>query len=133
MVDQEWVIDNFDIINQIFTRLNKSSKNLSRDRKSMKENMDTPRYRAYYYIAMNDEKKKLEKAKTIGDRVKYNEDQLQRTMNDDNMQLNNENMKRCINILEDQVIVKDKQISKKDKLIKKLEKRIGSGDTTNQI
>ena len=92
----------------------------------MKENMDTARYRGYYYIARNDEKKRLEKAKTIGDRVKYNEDKLQRTMNDDNMQL-------CINILEDQLIVKDKQISKKDKLIKKLEKRIGSGDITNQI
>ena len=110
LIDQEWAKDNFDIINEIFTRLNKSDKNLDRDRKNMKENMDTARYRGYYYIARNDEKKRLEKAKTIGDRVKYNEDQLQRTMND-------ENMKRCINILEDQLIAKDKQIAFLEKLI----------------
>lgn len=112
MIEQEWAKDNIDLIMKWWIRLNKSQQtsNRSKDKKNMLVDMDTPRYRAYYYLAKNDEKKKLEKAKTIGDRVKYNEDQLQRTMND-------ENMKRCINILEDQLIAKDKQIAFLEKLI----------------
>lgn len=105
MIDQEWAKDNFDIIMKYFTLLNTSetSQNKSYHKKQMAVNMDKPIYRAYYYLAKNDEKKKMEKSKSIADRKRYQEDQLIRSMND-------ENMKRCIDILENQLLLKDKQI-----------------------
>ncbi len=111
LVDQEWVIENFNIIDEIFTRLNKSDKNLDRERKNMKNNMDKLKFRGYYELARKQEKDKINKAKTIGDRKRYQEDQLIRSMNDDSM-------KRCIDVLENQLDEKDKQI---ESLLKTIE------------
>ena len=59
MIDQEWAIENIDIIMKYFTLLNKSenSSNRSRDKKKMEIDCDTVRYRAYYYLARDEEKR----------------------------------------------------------------------------
>ena len=89
----------------------------------MKQDMDKMQYRAYYYLAKEDEKKKLEKKKTIGDKKRIEEDIRRRTIFTDT--------------LENQLIVKDKQLKKqlrvKDKQIAFLEKLIESRLCANQI
>tara|TARA_R110000823_G_scaffold301607_1_gene422656 strand:+ start:216 stop:593 length:378 start_codon:yes stop_codon:yes gene_type:complete len=106
MIDQEWAIENIDIIMKYFTLLNKSenSSNRSRDKKKMEIDCDTVRYRAYYYLARDEEKRKMEKAKSIADRKRHAEDQAVRSMND-------EMTARCIDLLKNQLLVKDKQIA----------------------
>ena len=117
MIEQEWAIENIDIIMKYFTLLNKSenSSNRSRDKKKMEIDCDTVRYRAYYYLARDEEKRKIDKAKTIGDRKRHAEDQFVRSMND-------ENTARCLTLLENQLLVKDKQLEEKDKQIASLKK-----------
>tara|TARA_R110000803_G_scaffold181273_2_gene243670 strand:- start:37 stop:414 length:378 start_codon:yes stop_codon:yes gene_type:complete len=106
MIDQEWAIENIDIIMKYFTLLNKSenSSNRSRDKKKMEIDCDTVRYRAYYYLARDEEKRKMEKAKSIADRKRHAEDQAVRSMND-------EMTARCLDLLKNQLLVKDKQIA----------------------
>ena len=112
MIDQEWAIENIDIIMKYFTLLNKSenSSNRSRDKKKMEIDCDTVRYRAYYYLARDEEKRKMEKAKSIADRKRHAEDQAVRSMND-------EMTARCIDLLKNQLLVKDKQIASLKKIM----------------
>tara|TARA_R110000751_G_C13520024_1_gene452641 strand:+ start:151 stop:537 length:387 start_codon:yes stop_codon:yes gene_type:complete len=105
-INQEWAKDNFDIIDGIFKRLNKSetSQNKSYHKKQMAVDMDKLSYRAYYQLAKNEEKRKADKAKSIADRKRHAEDQAVRSMND-------EMTARCIDLLKNQLLVKDKQIA----------------------
>ena len=121
-VDQEWVEDNFDIVDKIFSRLNKeeSTANKSYHRKKMKENMDRPAYRGYYELARKQEKDKVNKSKTIGDKQ-------ERIRMDEIIESNASNTRNAIDVLEEQLDEKDKQISdllelstEKDKQIEKL-------------
>ena len=121
-VDQQWVMDNFETIDKIFSRLNKdeTTANKSYHRKKMKENMDRPAYRAYYELARKQEKEKVNKAKTIGDKQ-------ERIRIDEIIECNASNTKQAISntdeaidILDDQLREKDKQISQKDKQIESL-------------
>lgn len=127
LIDQKWVIENFHIIDKIFTRLNKSEQNLDRERKNMKTNMDKLKFRGYYELARKQEKEKVNKAKTIGDkqeRIRMNE---VIECNASNTKQAISNADEAIDILDDQLKVKDKQISDllelskaKDKQIEKL-------------
>ena len=121
-LDQKWAIENFKIIDEIFTRLNKSDLNLDRERKKMKVNMDTPRYRGYYQLAKNEERRKEDKAKSIADRKRHAEDQYVRSMNDEIAARATDNLERCQTLLENQLLVKDKQLEEKDKQIASLKK-----------
>ena len=121
-VDQEWVEDNFDIVDKIFSRLNKgeASSNLARNRKEMKENMDKLKFRGYYELARKQEKDKVNKSKTIGDKQ-------ERIRMDEIIESNASNTRNAIDVLEEQLDEKDKQISdllelstEKDKQIEKL-------------
>ena len=121
-VDQEWVEDNFDIVDKIFSRLNKgeASSNLARNRKEMKENMDKLKFRGYYELARKQEKDKVNKSKTIGDKQ-------ERIRMDEIVESNASNTRNAIDVLEEQLDEKDKQISdllelstEKDKQIEKL-------------
>lgn len=116
-LDQKWAIENFKIIDEIFTRLNKSDLNLDRERKKMKVNMDTPRYRGYYQLAKNEERRKEDKAKSIADRKRHAEDQVVRSMNDEITARALDNLERCINLLKNQLLVKDKQIASLKKIM----------------
>ena len=116
-LDQKWAIENFKIIDEIFTRLNKSDLNLDRERKKMKVNMDTPRYRGYYQLAKNEERRKEDKAKSIADRKRHAEDQAVRSMNDEITARALDNLERCINLLKNQLLVKDKQIASLKKMM----------------
>tara|TARA_R110000824_G_scaffold382687_1_gene575923 strand:- start:9 stop:407 length:399 start_codon:yes stop_codon:yes gene_type:complete len=110
-LDQKWAIENFKIIDEIFTRLNKSDLNLDRERKKMKVNMDTPRYRGYYQLARNEERRKADKAKSIADRKRHAEDQYVRSMNDENTARATDNLERCQTLLKNQLEEKDKLIA----------------------
>ena len=125
-VDQQWVEDNFDIIDKIFSRLNKeeSTANKSYHRKKMKEDMDKPAYRGYYELARKQEKEKVNKAKTIGDKQ-------ERIRMDGIIECNASNTKKAISnadeaidLLDDQLRIKDAQIAEKDKQIEEKDKQI---------
>jgi len=120
-VDQEWVEDNIDDIVKIFNRINRteSSGNKSNHKKKMKENMDKVIYRGYYELARKQEKDKVNKSKTIGDRV-------EKIRMDEVAEANASNTRHAIDVLEDQLDEKDKQISEKDKQIEILLKTIQS-------
>jgi len=104
-VDQEWVEDNIDDIVKIFNRINRSesSGNKSNHKKKMKENMDKVIYRGYYELARKQEKDKINKSKTIGDRV-------EKIRMDEVAEANASNTKYAIDVLKDQLDEKDKQI-----------------------
>lgn len=112
-VDQKWVEDNFDIISQIYNRLNKSqaSSNRSVDLQKLKQNADTVRYRAYYELARKQEKEKVNKAKTIGDKQeRIRMDEIIEA-NASNTQNAISNTDEAIDLLDDQLRIKDKQIN----------------------
>ena len=88
----------------------------------MEIDCDTVRYRAYYYLARDEEKRKMEKAKSIADRKRHAEDQVVRSMNDEITARALDNLERCINLLKNQLLVKDKQLEEKDKQIASLKK-----------
>tara|TARA_R110000824_G_C14759607_1_gene629641 strand:+ start:153 stop:530 length:378 start_codon:yes stop_codon:yes gene_type:complete len=119
-INQEWAIENFKIIDEIFKRLNKSetSQNKSYHKKQMAVDMDKLSYRAYYQLAKNEEKRKADKAKSIADRKRHAEDQFVRSMND-------ENTARCVTLLEN-------QLEEKDKHIKQLIQLLESKDVINR-
>jgi len=121
-VDQQWVEDNFDIISKIYNRLNRdqASSNRSRDLDKLKQNADTVRYRGYYELARKQEKEKVNKAKTIGDKQ-------ERIRMDGIIECNASNTKKAISnadeaidLLDDQLRIKDAQIAEKDKQIENL-------------
>tara|TARA_R100000951_G_scaffold54089_1_gene45537 strand:- start:177 stop:626 length:450 start_codon:yes stop_codon:yes gene_type:complete len=125
-VDQQWVQDNFDIVDKIFTRLNKGEKssNLSRNRKEMKQDMDKIKFRGYYELARKHEKEKINKAKTIGD----NQERLRLNQvieaNASSTEHATQKTEDAIDLLEDQLDVKDNQITQKDKQISEKDKQI---------
>ena len=114
-VDQQWVEDNFDIIDKIFSRLNKeeSTANKSYHRKKMKEDMDKPAYRGYYELARKQEKEKVNKAKTIGDKE-------ERIRMDQIMEVNASHTKNAISNADEAIDLLDDQLRTKDKLINSL-------------
>jgi len=127
-VDQKWVEDNFDIISKIYNRLNKSqaSSNRSVDLQKLKENADTVRYRAYYELARKQEKEKVNKSKTIGDKE-------ERLRMDQIMEVNASHTKNAISnadeaidLLDDQLRVKDQQIASYTKQMEAKDKQIQS-------
>ena len=63
-VDQQWVEDNFDTINKIFSQLNdcESTANKSYHRNKMKKDMNRLIYRAYYELARQEVKRKAQEA-----------------------------------------------------------------------
>ena len=114
-VDQDWVEDNIDTIVNIFNRINRteSSGNKSNHKRKMRENMDKVIYRGYYELARKQEKDKVNKSKTIGDKQ-------ERIRMDEIVESNASNTRNAIDVLEDQLDEKDKQITEKDKQIEKL-------------
>jgi len=112
-VDQKWVEDNIDDIAKIFNRINRteSSGNKSNHKKKMKENMDKVIYRGYYELARKQEKEKVNKAKTIGDKE-------QRIRMDEIIECNTSNTKNAIDILEEQLDINVQIINQKEKIIK---------------
>ena len=114
-VDQEWVENNFDIIDKIFSRLNKeeTTANKSYHRKKMKEDMDKPAYRGYYELARKQEKEKVNKAKTIGDKQ-------ERTRMDEIMEANASNTQNAISNADEAIDLLDDEIREKNKLINSL-------------
>ena len=114
-VDQDWVEDNIDSIVNIFNRINRteSSGNKSNHKRKMKENMDKVIYRGYYELARKQEKDKVNKSKTIGDKQ-------ERIRMDEIVESNASNTRNAIDVLEEQLDEKDKQITEKDKQIEKL-------------
>jgi len=119
LIDQKWVIENFHIIDKIFTRLNKSDQNLDRERKNMKTNMDKLKYRAYYELARKQEKEKVNKAKTIGDKQ-------ERLRMDEIIECNASNTKYAIDLLEEQLDEKQNELDIKNKQIEAKDKQIES-------
>jgi len=113
LIDQQWVIENFHIIDKIFTRLNKSDQNLGRERKNMKTNMDKLKFRGYYLLARKEEQEKVNKAKTIGDKQ-------ERLRMNEVIDCNASNTKYAIDLLEEQLDEKDAQMREKDKQIESL-------------
>ena len=118
-VDQDWVEDNIDTIVNIFNRINRteSSGNKSNHKRKMKENMDKVIYRGYYELARKQEKDKVNKSKTIGDKQ-------ERIRMDEIVESNASNTRNAIDVLEDQLDEKDKQITEKDKQITEKDKQI---------
>ena len=125
-VDQQWVKDNFDIVDKIFSRLNKgeASSNLARNRKEMKEDMDKLKFRGYYELARKQEKDKVNKSKTIGDKQ-------ERIRMDEITEANASNTKYAIDVLEEQadetnkiIKVMGNQLTQKDKQISEYMKQI---------
>ena len=114
-VDKEWVENNFDIIDKIFSRLNKeeTTANKSYHRKKMKEDMDKPAYRGYYELARKQEKEKVNKAKTIGDKQ-------ERTRMDEIMEANASNTQNAISNADEAIDLLDDEIREKNKLINSL-------------
>jgi len=104
-VDQEWVEDNIDDIVKIFNRINRteSSGNKSNHKRKMLKDMDKVIYRGYYELARKQEKDKVNKSKTIGDRA-------EKIRMDEVAEANASNTKYAIDVLEDQLDEKDKQI-----------------------
>jgi len=125
-VDQQWVEDNFDIIDKIFSRLNKeeSTANKSYHRKKMKEDMDKPAYRGYYELARKQEKEKVNKAKTIGDKQERIRMDEIIECNASNTTKAISNVDQAIDLLDDQLRIKDAQIAEKDKQIEQKDKQI---------
>jgi len=128
LIDQKWVIKNFDIIDKIFSRLNKeeTTANKSYHRTKMKENMDKPAYRGYYELARKQEKEKVNKAKTIGDKQ-------ERLRMNEVIDCNASSTKHAIDLLEEQLDEKDKiikvfsnQITEKDAQMREKDKQIES-------
>jgi len=118
-VDQDWVEDNIDTIVNIFNRINRteSSGNKSNHKRKMKENMDKVIYRGYYELARKQEKDKINKSKTIGDKQ-------ERIRMDEIVESNASNTRNAIDVLEEQLDEKDKQITEKDKQITEKDKQI---------
>ena len=118
-VDQDWVEDNIDTIVNIFNRINRteSSGNKSNHKRKMRENMDKVIYRGYYELARKQEKDKVNKSKTIGDKQ-------ERIRMDEIIESNASNTRNAIDVLEDQLDEKDKQITEKDKQITEKDKQI---------
>jgi uncharacterized protein (DUF3084 family) len=134
-VDQQWVEDNFDIISKIYNRLNKSqaSSNRSVDLQKLKIDADTVRYRGYYELARKQEKERVNKAKTIGDkqeRIRMNE---VIECNASNTKQAISNTDEAIDLLDDQLTIKDKQITEKDKQIAEKDKQIETLLNTIQL
>jgi len=128
LIDQKWVIENFHIIDKIFTRLNKSEQNLDRERKNMKKNMDKLKFRGYYELARKQEKDKVNKAKTIGDKEeKLRMDQIME-VNASHTKNAISNADEAIDILDDQLKVKDKQINSLTDLMSEKDKQIAEKD-----
>ena len=136
-VDQQWVEDNFDIISKIYNRLNRdqASSNRSVDLQKLKIDADTVRYRGYYELARKQEKERVNKAKTIGDkqeRIRMNE---VIECNASNTKQAISNTDEAIDLLDDQLKEKDKiikvfsnQITEKDKQISEIMKQIAEKD-----
>ena len=125
-VDQDWVVENIDDIAKIFNRINReeSSGNKSNHKKKMKENMDKVIYRGYYELARKQEKEKVNKSKTIGDKQ-------ERLRMDQIMEVNASHTKNAISnadeaidLLDDQLRVKDQQIASYTKQIQAKDKQI---------
>jgi len=129
-VDQEWVKDNFDIISKIYNRLNKSqaSSNRSVDLQKLKENADTVRYRAYYELARKQEKEKVNKSKTIGDKEEKLRMEEIMEVNASHTKNAISNADEAIDILDDQLKVKDKQINSLTDLMSEKDKQIAEKD-----
>tara|TARA_R110000787_G_scaffold52808_1_gene124171 strand:+ start:317 stop:682 length:366 start_codon:yes stop_codon:yes gene_type:complete len=105
-IDQDWVEDNIDIIMKVFNRLNKSetAPNRAGHKRRMLEDMDRVIYRGYYEIARDYERKKVNKAQSIG--IKREEERKNLCI-----ELARDQTDRAIKALENQLIVKDKQIA----------------------
>jgi len=134
-VDQQWVEDNFDIISKIYNRLNRdqASSNRSVDLQKLKIDADTVRYRGYYELARKQEKERVNKAKTIGDkqeRIRMNE---VIECNASNTKQAISNTDEAIDLLDDQLTIKDKQITEKDKQIAEKDKQIETLLNTIQL
>ena len=134
-VDQKWVEDNFDIISKIYNRLNRdqASSNRSVDLQKLKIDADTVRYRGYYELARKQEKERVNKAKTIGDkqeRIRMNE---VIECNASNTKQAISNTDEAIDLLDDQLTIKDKQITEKDKQIAEKDKQIETLLNTIQL
>ena len=125
-VDQQWVEDNIDIVSKIFNRLNReeSSANKSNHKRKMKEDMDRVIYRGYYELARKQEKERVNKAKTIGDKQeRLRLDQVIEA-NASSTEYAAQKAEDAIDLLEDQLDVKDKQISEIMKQISEKDKQI---------
>ena len=124
MVDQEWATENIELIMKWWKKLNKSqhTSNRSKDKKNMLVDIDTIRYRGYYYLAKEDERKRIEKTKTIGENKRIEEDIRRRTIFADTLE-------EQLIFLREQIRAKDKQIASLEKLI---ESRL-SPEGANQI
>ena len=90
----------------------------------MTKNMDKVIYRGYYELARKQEKEKVNKAKTIGDKQ-------ERIRMDGIIECNASNTKKAISnadeaidLLDDQLRIKDAQIAEKDKQIEQKDKQI---------
>ena len=118
-VDQEWAQENIDIIVKIFKRINRqeSNANISYHKKQMLKDMDKVMYRGYYDLARRQEKEKVQKAKTIGDK------QERRRM-DEIIDCNSSNTERAIDLLEEQLDEKDNQIKKLTNLLNEKDRKI---------
>jgi len=134
-VDQQWVEDNIDIVSKIFNRLNRdeSSANKSNHKRKMKEDMDRVIYRGYYELARKQEKERVNKAKTIGDKQeRLRLDQVVEA-NASNTKQAISNTDEAIDLLDDQLTIKDKQINEKDKQINEKDKQIETLLNTIQL
>lgn len=129
-VDQQWVEDNFDIISKIYNRLNKSqaSSNRSVDLQKLKINADTVRYRGYYELARKQEKERVNKAKTIGDKLERERLNQVVEANASNTQQAISNTDEAIDLLDDQLRIKDKQINELNDFMKQKDKQIEEKD-----
>jgi len=121
-VDQEWVVENIDDIAKIFNRINstESSGNKSNHKKKMTKNMDKVIYRGYYELARKQEKEKVNKAKTIGDKQERIRMDEIIECNASNTTKAISNVDQAIDLLDDQLRIKDAQIAEKDKQIENL-------------
>ena len=125
-VDQEWVENNIDDIVKIFNRINRteSSGNKSNHKRKMLKDMDKVIYRGYYELARKQEKDKVNKSKTIGDKQ-------ERIRMDEITEANASNTKYAIDVLEEQadetnkiIKVMGNQLTQKDKQISEYMKQI---------
>lgn len=128
LIDQQWVIENFHIINKIFTRLNKSEQNLDRERKNMKTNMDKLKFRGYYLLARKEEEQKVNKAKTIGDKQERLRMNQIMEANESNTKNAISNADEAIDLLDDQLRIKDKLINSLTDLMSEKDKQIAEKD-----
>jgi len=86
----------------------------------MKEDMDRVIYRGYYELARKQEKEKVNKAKTIGDKLERERLNQVVEANASTTQQAISNTDEAIDLLDDQLRIKDKQIAEKDNHINDL-------------